>query len=279
MNKRKILLLASALLMVAVLAVGSTLAYFTDVDSAVNVFTVGNVNIHQDEWQRNEETGKIEEFTDNKNVFPAVHNKLVKEPVTVDGYDFKIRSQEGNYVDKIVNVTNEGTEEAYIRTIFAIPSMNGYDDGENTPENPLHWNYLDASDFNGTGWDWNGSNDAEVTEQLEYAKSVVIYGVEYDLYVATHIQPVAKGVTTSPSMVGFYLDNSVDYDDNGYFSYQNGKRIDLSQWMIPNAEGKVTLQILVATQACQTAGFADAWEALDECFGAITATNHPWIVK
>ena len=279
MNKRKIVLLASALMMVAVLAVGGTLAYFTDTDSAVNVFTVGNVNIRQDEWQRDETTGAIEEFEDNKNVFPAVHNKLVKEDVTVDGHKFQIRSQKGNYIDKIVNVTNEGTEEAYIRTIFAIPSMNGYDDGDNTPENPLHWNYLDASDFGGKGWDWNGSNDAEVTEQLEYAQSVVIYGVEYDLYVATHIQPVAKGETTSPSMVGFYLDDSVDYDENGYFSYQNGQRINLSKWMIPAANGKVTMQILVATQACQTAGFEDAWEALDECFGAITATNHPWIVK
>ena len=45
MTKRKIMLLAMALCMVAILAVGGTLAYFTDTDSADNVFTVGNVDI------------------------------------------------------------------------------------------------------------------------------------------------------------------------------------------------------------------------------------------
>lgn len=45
MSKRKILLLASALCLVAILAVGGTLAYFTAEDDATNTFTVGNVDI------------------------------------------------------------------------------------------------------------------------------------------------------------------------------------------------------------------------------------------
>lgn len=46
MNKRKIVLLATALCMIAILAIGGTLAYFTDTTEAkVNEFTVGNVNI------------------------------------------------------------------------------------------------------------------------------------------------------------------------------------------------------------------------------------------
>lgn len=45
MTKRKIMLLAMALSVVAILAVGGTLAYFTDTDAADNVFTVGNVDI------------------------------------------------------------------------------------------------------------------------------------------------------------------------------------------------------------------------------------------
>ena len=290
MNKRKIILLATALCMVAILAVGGTLAYFTDTDNADNVFVIGHVSIRQDEWQRElDENGdpvvnstKIENFEDDKNVFPAVLDKLKandKESITVGDYTFGIRSREGNYIDKIVDVTNTGTEEAYVRTIIAIPSMNGYDDSADASENPLHWNYLDATDFEG-GWDWNGSNDVEATVQKCYNdadKPVVINGVEYDLYVATHTAPVSAGETTSPSMVGFYLDDDVDYDENGYFSMQDGKRINLSQWLKPDATtGKVTLHILVATEACQTEGFDDAWEALDECFGAITAENNPW---
>nr|MBR4281553.1 SipW-dependent-type signal peptide-containing protein [Clostridia bacterium] len=45
MNKRKILLLAALLSMVAILGVGGTLAYFTADDAATNTFTVGNVKI------------------------------------------------------------------------------------------------------------------------------------------------------------------------------------------------------------------------------------------
>lgn len=49
MSKRKILLLASALCLVAILAVGGTLAYFTDDEEKTNTFTVGNVDITLDE--------------------------------------------------------------------------------------------------------------------------------------------------------------------------------------------------------------------------------------
>ena len=275
--KKKALTLCLAVALAATAVVGGTMAYFTDTDDAVNVFTFGNVKIRQDEWQRDPETKAIEAFEDDKNVFPAVLSKLDKGDITVDGYSFKIRSLEGNYVDKIVNVTNEGTEKAYVRTIIAVPSMNGYDDSLNATENPLHWNYLDASDFNGTGWDWNGFNDDAFDPTTDKVADVNIDGVLYDLYIATYNSPLDAGATTSPSMVGFYLDDDVDCDENGYFSMQDGKRIDLSKYMKAGQDGKVTMEILVATQACQTEGFADAWEALDTCFGDITKDNNPWI--
>ena len=277
MNKKKILSLCLVVCLAATAIIGGTMAYFTDTDEAINVFTFGNVTIRQDEWQRDPETENIEAFEDDKNVFPAVLDKLVpKGDITVDGYSFKIRSLEGNYVDKIVNVTNEGTEAAYVRTIIAVPSMNGFDDSPDASENPLHWNYLDASDFNGTGWDWHGPNGGTFGPTTDKVADVNIDGALYDLYIATYNAPLAAGTTTSPSMVGFYLDDDVNCDDKGYFSMQDGKRIDLSPYMQAGQDGKVTLKILVATQACQTAGFADAWEALDECFGEITATSNPW---
>ena len=45
MKKKSILMAAIAVMLVAVLVVGGTLAYFTDAKSADNVFTVGNVKI------------------------------------------------------------------------------------------------------------------------------------------------------------------------------------------------------------------------------------------
>lgn len=53
MNKRKTLALALTLCMVAILAIGGSLAYFTDTtDAKVNEFTVGNVDIDltEPEW-------------------------------------------------------------------------------------------------------------------------------------------------------------------------------------------------------------------------------------
>ncbi len=73
MNKRKLVLLASALCIVAILAVGSTLAYFTDGDEATNTFTVGNVDIDLQEpkW---DESGK----EDSPEVYPT--EALAKDP-------------------------------------------------------------------------------------------------------------------------------------------------------------------------------------------------------
>lgn len=74
MSKRKILLVAAALCMIAILAVGGTLAYFTDAtDVKKNVFTVGNVDITLDEplW---EEQGK----EDAPEVYPG--EALAKDP-------------------------------------------------------------------------------------------------------------------------------------------------------------------------------------------------------
>ena len=271
---KKILAFSVVIAMLAIAIVGGTLAYFTDTDEAVNEFVIGNVAIDQNEWQRGEE-GAIVEFEQDKNVVPAVYKYLTpKSDITVDGYDFTIRNLEGNYIDKIVNVTNTGSNLAYVRTIIAVPNMNGYDDTADASHNPLHWNYLDATDFDGIGWDWNGSNDEEATEQLCYAQDVIIDGASYDIYVATYNVELTSGEITSPSMVGFYLDPTVDCDEDGYFFVDgNGEKQSLKEWMNDGS-----LKFLVATQAVQADGFADAWEALDEAFGAISADNLPWEV-
>ena len=91
MNKRKIVLLASALMMVAVLAVGGTLAYFTDTDTQTNTFTMGKVGLKLDEtevipdengiYQHPEETEEEEGRTEEDQtylVFPG--DTVLKDP-------------------------------------------------------------------------------------------------------------------------------------------------------------------------------------------------------
>ena len=91
MNKRKIVLLASALMMVAVLTVGGTLAYFTDTDQVTNTFTMGKVDILLDEGKvvtvKDENDKDVYESTNTKDrtdkvqeyfVFPG--DTVVKDP-------------------------------------------------------------------------------------------------------------------------------------------------------------------------------------------------------
>ena len=54
MTKKKILVLALTIAMVAILAVGGSLAYFTSEDKAENTFTAGGVEIELIEQQVNE---------------------------------------------------------------------------------------------------------------------------------------------------------------------------------------------------------------------------------
>ena len=75
--KKKILVIALALSLVAVTALGVTLAYFTDTKEASNVFTVGNVRIRIDEpkWAS---TGS----KDAPSVYPG--ESLDKDPTIVN---------------------------------------------------------------------------------------------------------------------------------------------------------------------------------------------------
>ena len=98
MNKRKILLVASCLMMVAILGFGGTLAYLTDTDNTVNTFVAGQVGLKLDEEivkkddVSTSETygdfisagkGRTEENQEYAKVFPG--NEILKDPtITLD---------------------------------------------------------------------------------------------------------------------------------------------------------------------------------------------------
>ena len=77
MNKKKILAFAMVLSMIAILAIGGTIAYFTAEDSAENVFTVGNVEIELTEpnWDNQ---GSV----DGENAYPG--EPLAKDPTVTN---------------------------------------------------------------------------------------------------------------------------------------------------------------------------------------------------
>lgn len=96
MKKKSILMAAIAVMLVAVLVVGGTLAYFTDTKSATNTFTVGDVKIKLDESNVNDPNGDRVTSNEYTDVFPGIQYK--KDPV----------------------VTNTGKNDAYVRAVVTI---------------------------------------------------------------------------------------------------------------------------------------------------------------
>ena len=98
MKKKTILVAAIAVMLVAALVVGGTLAYFTDTKTADNTFTMGNVAITLDETNANPNaptgSGRVTENT--YNVYP------------------------GLIVDKDPTVTNVGANDAWIRAKIVV---------------------------------------------------------------------------------------------------------------------------------------------------------------
>ena len=87
---------AIAVMLVAVLVVGGTLAYFTDTKSATNTFTVGDVKIKLDESNVKDPNGDRVTSNEYTGVFPGIQYK--KDPV----------------------VTNTGKNGAYVRAVVTI---------------------------------------------------------------------------------------------------------------------------------------------------------------
>ena len=97
--KKKIVSLCLVVALAATAVISGTLAYFTDNDAKTNVFTVGNVNIHIDEWME-DENDKWVEYEEQK-LFPIDASKIT--------------------LNKLVETVNDGSEDAYIRTFVTCP--------------------------------------------------------------------------------------------------------------------------------------------------------------
>lgn len=97
MKKKSILMAAIAVMLVAVLVVGGTLAYFTDTKSATNTFTMGNVAITLDETDVNNPEAR----TANGNTYNVYPGQTVqKDPIVHN------TGKNAAYIRATVNVSN-----------------------------------------------------------------------------------------------------------------------------------------------------------------------------
>lgn len=278
--KKSTLVMILCLVLAVALGVGGTLAYLTDSDGDVNVMTVGYVTITQNEQERveigNPDAG-IDEFTQNKAMNPAVvKDHSSKETIDANGWDVEIRDQVKNYVDKIVSVTNTGANDAYVRTIYAIPEVEGFDTTYNASEQWLHWNGVSDTDTTpNNGWFWGTEESGKEwpgnTDNWNVVENVEIEGKLYDIYIATNVDVLAPGKTTAPSLLGMFIDERVDCKVDpatGEKNYTFGT-YDLGDIS--------TLNVLVLSQAVQADGFETAWEAFDSAFPTTEENLVEWL--
>ena len=257
--KKKILALCLCVALAATAIVGASLAYFTDTDEATNTFAVGNVKIDLIEQQRGE--NGLVPFEQNKKLYPIVGSAQGDK----DEYGMPIAK---NYVDKMVTIKNTGSEKAYIRAYFAIPSA--LDDGYETFNaglNVLHFNFGNKvvngaiSSTEGVEWIWTHGS------KWNYFETTLSDGIKYNVYYADYHQAVEAGATTEQLVSGVYLDKSFDIKEDGK-CYAFGEEVALDNgwdW------SKVSCPVFAV--ACQAEGFDNASDAITAAFGD---RYNPW---
>ena len=256
--KKKITALCLCVALLAVAVVGASLAYFTDTDNATNTFTVGNVAIDLIEQER-DGNGGLKDFENGKKLSPLVGSAQGEKD------EFGMPTAK-NYVDKMVTIANTGSEAAYIRAYFAIPSA--LDDGYETFNaglNTLHFNFGNkvvngvVSSTEGVEWQWTHGGKWNYFE-------TVIDGIAYNVYYADYYQAVDAGATTEQFVQGVYLDKSFDMKDGKAYAFGQELAVDAGwDW------NKISCPVFAV--ACQAEGFDNAADAITAAFGA---NYNPW---
>ncbi len=239
--KKKIALVSVAVALIAIAVVGGTLAWFNDTDEVTNVFTVGSIDIEQNEV-----------FDENTAVLMPV---VGTDPTDADD----------NYIQKTVTVENVGKNPAYVQTYVAVPAVldnNGV---------------LKLYDANAAANGWTKlDGDVNTAGVQPVATGITITGetLTYNVYLYRYNGTLIKGAETDACLEYVYIDSATDlntYDtdndgdtDTAYFVTANGTEITEF-----NAAGQ--LNVYVATQGTQAEGFDNATEALTATFA-----NHPW---
>ena len=236
--KKKLFTVALALIIAITAISGASLAYLKDSDGAKNVMVTGNVHIIQNELDRNGNA-----FQNGQKLLPAVYDSLTK----VNGLWTDCINNE---IDKIVTVTNTGSEPAYIRTIIAFETTAIYEANTSNVIGMMHDMYLGV---NGSYTELKNSDGSFVT--------ITVNGVQYALAVYTYKGAagngkIAPGETTESSLRQFFLSPDAG---NEFFDEL--------------AKGDGMYDILCLSQAVQVEGFENADQALNRAFGEVNATN------
>lgn len=269
---KKKLLFGLSLAAVAVASVGVTYGLLKDESEvAVNVMTVGNVSIEQLEYQRKDKSVHITSYANEGDliyfdeqtqvVLPSVSKNGLASDYTAEPTDLycwgdyvtKTKNigcnglwnpaKVENVIDKIVMVHNTGTTDAYFRTLIAFEAPEGMEIGE-IPQG------ADMMINSNAGW-----------YDIEEIGYITYNGTRY--WLSSYTYKGNNGVLTAdetarPSLLQLVF--ASDLTNNQLMAF-----------------GKDGYQVLVATQAVQATNMMTPAETLNEAFGEITTTNHPFV--
>jgi surface protein len=241
-------------ILLAVVCVVGTLAYFIEEEKAENVMTVGNIGIQIVEYERESTStsnaaATVRDFNNDKLLIPstapddfdytALDNTTYVDWAQVGktGYTSPIwdPAKVSNEVDKMVFVENTGSYDAYVRLYFAFEAGNFV--RLDRFKEMVHLNKNDSD------WTW---------EWLDKANHVAdIGGAKYFIAMATCNVPVKAGELSPISLSQIALDPTAKNGDSLAF----GEKYD----------------VLVFAQGVQADGFQDfdytPATALTEAFG------------
>ena len=244
MKKKTILVAAIAVMLVAALVVGGTLAYFTDTKSAKNTFTVGNVDIELLESSLHRENAGIangatsdselwsnvaKEGSNNTSPYKAGDTFYTDEQIKANAEKYtcdNVKLNPGESYHKMPYVVNTGKNAAYIRIRVMIPAD------------------LDTAILNSSMYTTTALNNKEFTMAYDNTGAVERDGVKYNVYTFTRIDPLAAGEMTYWNVWGtIHMDTPATNEQ-------------IAQ-LLPNG----TFNVLVEADAIQADGFANATDA------------------
>lgn len=247
MNKRRILAAAMALCIVAIIAVGATMAYLTYTDTAKNTFTVGNVEIKLLESSLHRENAGVangatstselwsdvaKEGTGNTSKYKAGDTFYTDAQIEANAAEYKceyVKLNPGQSYHKMPYVKNIGANDAYIRIRVMIPAE------------------LDTAVLNSSMYTTTALNNKEFTMAYDNSGKVEREGIKYNVYTFTRIDTLAPNELTYWNVWGtIHMDADVTNEEIENL-FGEGKTF---------ADG--TFPVLVEADAIQAEGFADA---------------------
>lgn len=247
MKLKNVLLSVMSLALVAVVAIGGTLAYLTDRDSEANVFTVGDVEIELNE-----------DFKQGAELIPGVK------------------------VEKEARITNTGDNDAWVWMTLAVPAVLDDENVELGSANVLHWNmpgcfwygYHDQAKYIQSGikdgYLLEGSTGVADEDSWINTNKIVgketIDEVEYNVYAFLYKGAIVPGEITNIGLSKVFLDENVDIDTNGqWYIVENGVATKIN-WN-SNIDGAPL--VYVSAYAIQ----ADGFESVEAAYAAY---NKQW---